>query len=145
MISFVVYGRQIPQGSAKAIRAKGQQRAFVVPSNERELRSWRADIASAAADAMAGQPPIAGRPVQVIIEFMLLRPSGHLRTDGTPRPGAPRSVAKRPDIDKLCRAVLDGITGVVIHDDGQVSTLRAVKMYADKTVATYVAVVEEET
>lgn len=34
---------------------------------------------------------------------------------------------QRPDIDKLCRAVLDGLTGVVFKDDSQVVSLYALK------------------
>ena len=37
----------------------------------------------------------------------------------------------RPDIDKLERAVLDGLTGVVFKDDAQVTRIVAVKRYAD--------------
>ncbi len=37
----------------------------------------------------------------------------------------------RPDIDKLSRAVLDGLTGVAYEDDEQVVKLTAVKEYGD--------------
>ena len=37
----------------------------------------------------------------------------------------------RPDIDKLERAVLDGLTGVVYEDDSQVTRVTKVKRYAD--------------
>jgi Holliday junction resolvase RusA-like endonuclease len=37
-----------------------------------------------------------------------------------------------PDLDKLIRAVLDGLTGVAYKDDGQVVRISAVKIYAQK-------------
>lgn len=67
-------------------------------------------------------PPMDG-PVEVRINFRLPRPAS-----------APRRVthpAKRPDLDKLIRAVLDGLTaGGAWRDDGQVVTLLATKRFA---------------
>jgi Holliday junction resolvase RusA-like endonuclease len=37
-----------------------------------------------------------------------------------------------PDLDKLIRAVLDGLTGVAYKDDGQVVKITAVKIYGQK-------------
>jgi Holliday junction resolvase RusA-like endonuclease len=37
---------------------------------------------------------------------------------------------KRPDLDKLIRAILDGITGILIEDDSQVVNITATKQYA---------------
>lgn len=40
---------------------------------------------------------------------------------------------KRPDLDKLCRAVLDGITdGGALLDDGQVVQIAAIKIYENR-------------
>ena len=39
---------------------------------------------------------------------------------------------KRPDLDKLIRAVLDGITDVLIPDDAQVISITAGKEYAER-------------
>jgi Holliday junction resolvase RusA-like endonuclease len=36
-----------------------------------------------------------------------------------------------PDLDKLIRAILDALTGVVWRDDGQVVDIVASKVYAD--------------
>jgi crossover junction endodeoxyribonuclease RusA len=40
-------------------------------------------------------------------------------------------VVGSPDIDKVCRAVLDALTGILYRDDAQVVALSAVKTYAD--------------
>jgi hypothetical protein len=73
--------------------------------------------------AWAGQPPIDG-PVHIGIGFVLPRPTG-----------ARKSAiwqAKKPDIDKLIRATLDGLTeaGVVV-DDARVASLTASKQLSD--------------
>jgi Holliday junction resolvase RusA-like endonuclease len=41
---------------------------------------------------------------------------------------------KRPDLDKLVRAVLDSLTGVCYEDDSQVIRLRASKVWASYTL-----------
>ena len=77
--------------------------------------------------------------LMVTIVFVLPRPKTHYsaaKMTGadrlTPvRPSAPRYPAKRPDLDKLCRAVLDGlVAGGVMADDAQVVSLSASKVWA---------------
>ena len=49
----------------------------------------------------------------------------------------PKSVKRiypfvRPDLDKLCRAVLDGLTAIAFKDDAQVISLSAKKIYGEQ-------------
>lgn len=51
----------------------------------------------------------------------------------------------RPDLDKLCRALLDGLVAAgIIADDGQVISLVAEKVLAIETEGVYVAVEERQ-
>jgi crossover junction endodeoxyribonuclease RusA len=62
-------------------------------------------------------------PVHVVIQFSLPRPKSTPKRVNWP--------AKRPDLDKLARAVLDGLTdGGAWLDDGQVVKMGLVKHYA---------------
>jgi len=73
--------------------------------------------------------------VVVTIVFKMPRPKGHYGARGL-RPSAPRLPAVKPDLDKLVRAVLDGITeGGAIHDDAQVCAIAASKTYAGQWIA----------
>ena len=69
---------------------------------------------------MGSTPPIAS-PVRVVAEFRLVRPK-------TTKLAAPRL-----DLDKLVRAGLDALTGVVFVDDRQVVAITATKAWADAT------------
>jgi len=60
--------------------------------------------------------------------FQFVRPKSHYTAKGALRDAAPRHVGK-PDIDKLCRAVLDALTGIAYADDSQVVALDASKVY----------------
>lgn len=79
-------------------------------------------------------PPVS-RPVDVEIQFILPRPKSHYGTGRNAkilRVSAPEFPAGRPDLDKLARAVLDGLTdGGAFNDDSQVVILRLAKVYAD--------------
>lgn len=71
-------------------------------------------------------------PVEVTVTFYLKRPKAHLNSRGELKPSAPSYVCKRPDLDKLVRAVLDGMTEAgVWADDNQVSKVTAVKLYGE--------------
>ena len=55
-------------------------------------------------------------------QLHLVRPRTHFKK-GQLKPDAPRHVLKTPDADNLAKAVKDGLSGVLYHDDGQVAEL----------------------
>lgn len=93
------------------------------------LSVWRHWISAAAVGAMAGTQPMSG-PVVVVLSFYLPRPMLHRTKAGEL---APRFVNAKPDhapdLDKLARAALDAMSGIVFFDDGQVVNLLASKKY----------------
>jgi Holliday junction resolvase RusA-like endonuclease len=121
-LAFQVFGDPVPQGSKRAFVVKN--RAVVVDDNKATLRSWRSAVIDAArvelnADREVAWAPEKG-PVRVTLMFFLRRPK---------RPKADVPIVK-PDVDKLARAVLDGLTDAgVFRDDSQVTTLTARKRY----------------
>jgi Holliday junction resolvase RusA-like endonuclease len=118
-VSFTVRGLPVPQGSSKAFVVAGRAR---ITSASKGLPAWRNAIATAAASAMGERPVMTG-PVSVEVCFYLPRPAS-----------APKRVlvpATRPDVDKLLRALLDGITGVVLKDDSLVVDVTALKRFGD--------------
>ena len=110
MITFRVNGIPIPQGSMKVINGR------VLHSQGSALAGWRSLIGWEA--RAAGAFPHS-YPVKISIAFFMPRPKTVKR--------AYPSVA--PDLDKLIRAVLDGLTGVAYEDDGQVIEIHAQKLY----------------
>lgn len=87
-----------------------------IHENSHALKAWRQKIALAA--KMYGLEKTA-QAVAVYLTFVLIQP----KTVTRERPSV------RPDIDKLTRAVLDGLTGIAYDDDQQVCRLRAEKIY----------------
>jgi len=100
-------------------------------SNAKWLTPWRSSVAAAAALAMDEREALIG-PVRLELAFRVQRPHGHYGTGRNAdklRPSAPAVPITNPDLDKLVRAVLDALTGIVYRDDAQVVELEVVKRY----------------
>lgn len=116
------YGDPKPQGSKTAFVNPRTKRAVVVDQNSKTLKPWRQDVQDRAVAAMSGRKMMLG-PVGVVIDFYLPKPKSAPKT---------KTVCdKRPDGDKLLRAVLDSMTGVVYKDDGQIVSYEVTKRYAN--------------
>ena len=91
----------------------------IIHNKGSELAAWRSAIALKAKAAGARPTP---DPIEIHLKFIMPKP----RTVKRPYP----SVA--PDLDKLIRAVLDGLTAIAYIDDGQVVTIVAEKGYGEQ-------------
>lgn len=124
MIVIHVPGVPLPQGSPRAFVRGGVARVVSGATSEKTpLGGWRARIAHEASVAMrtAGLQPISG-PVSVSAIFTLPRPKS--------APKKRWAADRRPDLDKLTRAVLDGLTSIVYLDDCQVVDMSCRKVLA---------------
>lgn len=115
MIRLDVLGDPAPQGSKRVFNGR------VVEASGEKLKRWRKAIAEAC-EAYKGENIILG-PVCLEVDFYLPRP----KTVKRDFPIVP------PDLDKLVRAVGDGIgqSGLIWGDDSQITSIQATKSYAD--------------
>jgi crossover junction endodeoxyribonuclease RusA len=129
VVTIRVLGVPQPKGSTRAfvprswaaqgVAAGTTPRAVVTADNPRS-KGWE-QLVRAQAQASADGTLFAGA-VAVSMTFELLRPAS-----------LPRRVVdhcKAPDVDKLARAVLDGLTGVLFANDAAVIALDVRKVYA---------------
>src|SRR5271157_4858394 len=81
----------------------------IVTSSNKNLKSWRQEVAGAAAMALPNTEPWQG-PIYAHVTFYFDRPK------------SVKSECKttRPDLDKLLRGILDALTGIIFNDDAQV-------------------------
>jgi crossover junction endodeoxyribonuclease RusA len=115
-----VFGEPASQGSHSVINGR------IVQVNSTKHKRWRNAVSFAAHDLvqnLVGEDwELLDEAVEVSIIFYLPRP---------------KTVQDRqfptvtPDVDKLARAVLDSLSGVVYTDDARVIRLTAYKLYAD--------------
>lgn len=126
-IRFDVIGLPVAQGSLRAFSLKNGGYAMVA-TNAKRLKPWRLEMKEQAASALDGHLPAASA-VRLDLEFRFPRPAGHFGKRGL-RPTAAVDLFRRPDLDKLIRAVLDALTDAgAFRDDAQVDEIRARKRY----------------
>ena len=121
-----ILGVPAPQGSKTAVNVGGRARVIEgsSASGREKHRAWRTAVAEAAAHAMASREAPFDGPLQMVVEFRL------------PRPASARKAAhwadRKPDLDKILRSTLDGLTdGGLIADDARVCYVSASKQLAD--------------
>lgn len=128
-----VEGTPRPQGSIAFKGMRGNKP--ILTSDNVNLAGWRAQVTAAARAALPASWTPLDEPVKVSFIFYL------------PRPQRPRWLlpATKPDIDKLIRAVLDGIAdaGVIINDSRVTDLGDTKKRYAGEDHPPGVALVIE--
>lgn len=113
-----VPGRPAPQGSKRHV-GNG-----VLVESSKAVAPWRTTVAWQVSQVWRSAP-LAG-PVAVELEFVMPRPTS------TSKRRTPPAI-KKPDADKLIRAVLDALTKVVWSDDSVITEIRARKRLAEIT------------
>lgn len=124
LANFFVPGVPVAQGSMRYL-GKG-----IPLQHGPKVKPWRSAVASKAFDEWASPPT--KNPIQMSLTFDFARPKSHYRTGRHShliKDAAPKRHTNYPDIDKLCRAVLDALAGVVYLDDSQVFLLKAKKLW----------------
>ena len=126
-IEFSVMGKPVPQGSMTAVKAGN----YVTMRHQQggALAVWRAAIRL----QLEGVEPT-NEPISLALNFRLKRPNAHFGLSGGRKYVKPQFVDavphSTPDLDKLVRAVMDALTGVLYFDDRQVYWLVARKVYS---------------
>lgn len=115
-----VPGVPAPQGSAKGFVVNGH--AVVTHDNENTM-PWRSQVAAFVRQESG--PGIVYPTGPVCVRFTFVMP----RRKAEPKRVTPPHTRK-PDSDKLVRACLDAMTGIVFTDDAQVTTHAASKRTA---------------
>lgn len=148
MLEFTAYGSPAPKGSVKSFIPRRKDGSMVMkPNGSSPLvvktddsgsrgKVWGGTVATSAAVAMREQGVTMWRsvPLAFVVDFYQPRPQSHYRTGrnaGILRDDAPTAPAKRPDVDKLLRAVLDALKNVAYGDDGQVVAVVARKNFGE--------------
>ena len=144
-IQIRVFGVPRAKGSKRAFYNKRTQRAFVVDASSKS-RDWEEAVRKAAVEAYNG--PLLTGALRVDTRFILPRPKSHFGTGRNAhrrKASAPLRHMKKPDLDKLVRAVRDGLRQVVYRDDAQIDEGWADKVYNDtETVGCIIEVLAED-
>lgn len=137
LLQLEVPGRPVPQGSKRAMIHARSKKVVTFESNRDSLAGYRADIVEAARREILADDaelffPLT-RAVRIDVGFGFPRPKSHFYTGKRAdvlREDAPQRYTKKPDTDKLLRAVFDALTaGSVLADDALIDDERGRKFY----------------
>ena len=131
MYSYFVMGTPVPEGSMKAMpyikKTTGRMGVNMIHQSNK-LLPWRDSISQYILETNPEfkeyMPYPKGTPVMISLTFNILRPKS---VSSKKRP----EVTVKPDLDKLTRAVIDAMTGIMYDDDCQVIHILAKKQYVD--------------
>jgi Holliday junction resolvase RusA-like endonuclease len=126
VIRLQILGVPAPQGSKSAVNIGGHARLIEGSSTtgRAKHKAWRHAVADAALETCQDTGPVdPDAPLAVDLDFTMPKPKS--------RPKKAVWCDRKPDLDKLIRATLDGLTdgGLVAHDS------RVVKVTASKRYA----------
>lgn len=133
IINFTVRGIPKGQPRPRAFARGGKVRMYDAGTAE----AWKGAIALAAKPHLPALP--LDKPIKLTIEHYMPRPKNHYGTGknaGAIKFGAPTLHTSKPDIDNLCKSVLDSLTQLGVWlDDDQVYFIEASKIYGSPTGA----------
>jgi Holliday junction resolvase RusA-like endonuclease len=118
-IRFKALGTPVPQGSKNSYNGR------VVDVNATKLRAWRKIVSDSARLMLTTERPYGfHEPVIARLVFALVKPMSYGKSV--------TQHVRKPDLDKLVRAVLDGLTDSgIIYDDAQIVGILAAKAYCE--------------
>jgi crossover junction endodeoxyribonuclease RusA len=123
VIHFFVPGVPVPQGSKSVSRS-----GHLYDVNAKQLKAWRKKIAEVIAESGLGES--IDTPMSMSVTFCFERPKSHFNKSGLTK-NAPRKHTSKPDLDKLIRALGDGIAtdAQLLKDDSYIVSVNAEKRY----------------
>jgi crossover junction endodeoxyribonuclease RusA len=122
VLTIVAYGVAATQGSAIPVVSKSTGRPMLKKDNEKSQVAWRANVRDEVRRVMGDRAPLEG-PVVLAITFTRPKPVSAPKR----KPTWPH---RKPDWDKLARAVSDGLKdGGAYMDDAQVVRGLVIKDY----------------
>jgi len=125
-IAFRVYGDPVTQGSMRRFPSGG------ITHSNRKLMPWRNNVGWEAKAVWEEGPSLGA--IKINCMFKIKRPKLHYGTGknvATLKDFAPMRHIQVPDTDKLVRAILDALTGIIYKDDGQVDDIHATKQWCE--------------
>jgi len=131
-LTFFVQGLPRSKGSKRGIPIwkgkKGQPKVFtgrvaVLDQSSDALKDWEAHVRYQAMQIWKGQPAL-NQPLKVSLSL-------HMRKAKKPRPHLSVWPACDPDVEKLARAVLDGLQTVIFVDDNLICKQPLEKIWGD--------------
>ena len=136
-VFFIVEGTPVPKGRPRFAR-RGK---FVSTYSPKTTVDYETKVSESAKQAMGVTEPLE-TPLAAYIYITLPIPASYSKKRTAACLAGEERPTKRSDIDNYCKAIFDGMNGIVYVDDSQVVSLHSTKRYG--TVGMVEILVKEE-
>ena len=137
MVTFMVEGTPVPKGRPRFAR-RGK---FVSTYSPKTTVDYETKVSDSAKLAMGASEPLE-TPVGAYIYITLPVPASYSKKRTQACLSGEERPTKKSDIDNYCKAIFDGMNGIVFVDDSLVVSLHATKVYG--TIGMVEVMVKEE-
>jgi len=137
MVTFMVEGTPVPKGRPRFAR-RGK---FVSTYSPKTTVDYETKVSESAKLAMGASEPLE-TPVGAYIYITLPVPASYSKKRTQACLSGQERPTKKSDIDNYCKAIFDGMNGIVFVDDSLVVSLHATKVYG--TVGMVEVMVKED-
>lgn len=137
MVTFMVEGTPVPKGRPRFAR-RGK---FVSTYSPKTTVDYESKVSESAKLAMGASEPLE-TPVGAYIYITLPVPASYSKKRTEACLSGEERPTKKSDIDNYCKAIFDGMNGIVFVDDSLVVSLHATKVYG--TIGMVEVMVKEE-
>ena len=125
MVNFHIPGEPVPKGRPKFTQVGGFARTYT----PKKTVDYENIVRVYARDAMGSSEPLE-TPVGVFLYIRQPIPQSYSKKRREACLSGQEKPAKKPDIDNLAKAILDGLNEIVFKDDAQIVSLHVTKVYA---------------
>jgi len=124
MVTFMVEGTPVPKGRPRFAR-RGK---FVSTYSPKTTVDYESKVSESAKLAMGASEPLE-TPLAAYIYITLPVPASYSKKRTQACLSGQERPTKKSDIDNYCKAIFDGMNGIVFVDDSLVVSLHATKVY----------------
>ena len=125
-VFFTIYGEPVAKGRPKFAR-RGN---FVHAYTPAKTKTYEDEVHYMAACAMGTSKPLEGA-VEAYIYITHAIPVSYSKKRRLACLSGEEKHLKKPDLDNTAKAVIDGMSGVVMNDDSQITSLHITKVYGE--------------
>ena len=137
MVTFMVEGTPVPKGRPRFAR-RGK---FVSTYSPKTTVDYETKVSESAKFAMGSSEPLE-TPLAAYIYITLPVPASYSKKRTQACLSGQERPTKKSDIDNYCKAIFDGMNGIVFVDDSLIVSLHATKVYG--TVGMVEVMVKED-
>jgi len=125
-IMFTIYGEPVPKGRPR-FSTRGK---FPVAYTPEKTKNYESDVGMMAKAAMGASEPLEGA-LEAFIYVIFPVPASYSKKRTEACLSGQEKHTKKPDLDNVVKAVLDGMSEIVFLSDSQITSIHATKVYGE--------------